>query len=164
MRHNDSEQVRRTLGANVRAAREALGWSQTDLATRGPLRDIGMTRDKVVKLEAGTRPTPVDEAVAVAAVLGVPLQRLIGHGEDAAAGEAVELVKSAISAQSALSQAALDLEARAEAVRAIPDDVAQLMPRRWRNQRQGAGLAPEDWLARWMVNWREVQQQAAEGR
>ena len=59
------------VGANVRQAREDLGWSQQELVDR--LAEIGVnwSRPTVAQLELGKRGTTVDDLVAVALALGV---------------------------------------------------------------------------------------------
>lgn len=74
---NERPSVEARAGRRVRELRQARGWSQTDLATH--LRPYGfdLTQSTVAKLEAGARPTRLDELDALAAVLGVPLADLI---------------------------------------------------------------------------------------
>ena len=62
---------REAFGARVRELRQDRGWSQTDLVRR--LRDHGVWfgQTTATKLERGNRPTPVEEAWALALVFGV---------------------------------------------------------------------------------------------
>lgn len=61
----------------VKAHRSRRGWSQTDLARR-----IGtLERMAVARIESGDRGVSLDEAVALAVALDVPLVRLIAPAE-----------------------------------------------------------------------------------
>jgi putative transcriptional regulator len=64
----------------VRAARAALGLTQADLA-----RDVGVTRQTVVALEAGDYGPSVYLALAVAGRLGGTVEQLFGESAGAAA-------------------------------------------------------------------------------
>lgn len=75
MTNIEADDLRKTFGANVRMAREQAGWTQGDLAER--LKDYFMTRDKVLRMESGTRPTPLEEAAGIAQVLGYRLDELL---------------------------------------------------------------------------------------
>lgn len=75
MTNNEADDLRTTFGANVRRARERSGWTQGELADR--LSGHSMTRDKILRLESGTRPTPLDEAVAIAQALEMRLDDLL---------------------------------------------------------------------------------------
>ncbi|MFJ4999890.1 helix-turn-helix transcriptional regulator [Microbacterium sp. NPDC088619] len=57
--------------ANMKSAREAIGMTQTDLAHR--LKDMGLPfhQQTVQRVETGLRPVRLDEAFAIAMVLGV---------------------------------------------------------------------------------------------
>lgn len=66
---------REVFGENVRMAREAVGLTQSQLAAK--LEHVAMTRDKIAKIERGTRPTPVGEAYELARALDVPLDELM---------------------------------------------------------------------------------------
>lgn len=81
------------LGRNVRALREDRGWSQDLLAgmvSEAMGREMkGVT---ILRLEKGTRPTSVDELVALSDVFGVEASDLIGQEPDQLLG--VEELKS----------------------------------------------------------------------
>jgi transcriptional regulator with XRE-family HTH domain len=66
------EEWERRFGDKVRQWRRARNWSQDDLVER--LRDHGfeMHQTTVAKIERGTRPLRVAEAMALASILGVP--------------------------------------------------------------------------------------------
>ncbi len=62
------------FGAQVREARKARGWTQETLARR--LREEGgidLSKTAIVRLEKGERPTRLNEVVALARVLEIPL-------------------------------------------------------------------------------------------
>lgn len=73
----DAAWWRGTFGGRVRTVRRRLGMTQGDLATA--LQDVGvlMSQSTIAKLENGIRPTPIDEAAAIAQALGVPIQQLL---------------------------------------------------------------------------------------
>lgn len=75
MTNIEADNLRTTFGANVRRARERAGWTQGDLADR--LKAYSMTRDKILRLESGTRPTPLEEAAGISQVLGYRLDELL---------------------------------------------------------------------------------------
>ena len=75
MTNIEADDLRKTFGANVRRARELAGWTQGDLADR--LKAYSMTRDKILRLESGTRPTPLEEAAGISQVLGYRLDELL---------------------------------------------------------------------------------------
>lgn len=57
--------------------RDAVGWSQSELAERMCEHRQSWVRSTVAKIEAGTRQVTIDELVTLAVVLGVPLASLI---------------------------------------------------------------------------------------
>ena len=61
-----------TAGQNIKAAREAAGISQTELAER-----IGTTRQQIGKYETGEQDMTVARLVQIATALGVEPDRLI---------------------------------------------------------------------------------------
>lgn len=67
-------------GANVRAEMARRGVSQTDLSNR-----LGMNQSQISKRLSGTIAFTIDELVAIAATLGVPLSTLIPADVAAAA-------------------------------------------------------------------------------
>jgi transcriptional regulator with XRE-family HTH domain len=79
---NERPSLEARAGRRVRELRQSRGWSQTDLATR--LRPYGfdLTQSTVAKLEAGARPTRLDELDALAAALGVPLADFLRHPDE----------------------------------------------------------------------------------
>ncbi len=66
------EEMARDIGKTIRRRREALGWSQADLAEQ--MTALGQTwhQTSAAKVEAGSRPIRWNEAVALALVLGFP--------------------------------------------------------------------------------------------
>lgn len=65
------------FGANVRAARKARLWSQTDLAQQLAHVGVYVHQTTVAKVENGTRPTSVAEVWALASVLGLGYDELL---------------------------------------------------------------------------------------
>lgn len=68
----------RLLGERIKRLRISKGWSQAELAARLSSR-LEWAQTTVAKTEAASRPIRVDEAAAIAAVLGVPLRELLGE-------------------------------------------------------------------------------------
>ncbi|MFI6813938.1 helix-turn-helix domain-containing protein [Nonomuraea sp. NPDC050328] len=71
------EEVTRTLAANVRAARQALGWRLEDLATRS-----GVSRNMVQQIETARTNASVATLARLAATLGVPIGVLVEPPEE----------------------------------------------------------------------------------
>lgn len=65
-------------GGNVRAAREALGLSQEQLAARVQLRGHSLTQKAISRIESGERVVPDYELPLLAAALGISPLRLLG--------------------------------------------------------------------------------------
>ena len=59
----------------MRALREGQELTQQDLAEQ--LESLGLTRDKIAKIERGLRPTSVEEAVAISAALKGSVEQLL---------------------------------------------------------------------------------------
>lgn len=68
-----------TFGARVRREREQQGMSQEFLAGALAVFGVDWHQTTAGRVESGARPARLAEAVAVAAVLGVPLSELIGE-------------------------------------------------------------------------------------
>lgn len=79
----DLTRINENFGGNVRARREALGWSQSELARR--MNDVGWPKYSqitVARTEDSTRGTRLDEALALAHVLEVDVPAMLqppGH-------------------------------------------------------------------------------------
>ncbi|MBU3064093.1 helix-turn-helix domain-containing protein [Nocardia sp. NEAU-G5] len=76
-RHRESmreafEWYERAFGDRTRQWRKARNWSQEDLANRLTDHGFEMHQTTVAKIERGTRPLRVAEAVAIAQIFGVP--------------------------------------------------------------------------------------------
>lgn len=69
--------VRLKFGQTIRAARAAQGFTQAELARRMREQGHNWHHSTVAKVEAGARPTNVEELIALASVLGFPVQQLI---------------------------------------------------------------------------------------
>lgn len=83
----------KTFGTRLRQARERAGISQEHLAVNLlVMHDVNWHQTTVGKTEAGERPIRLNEAVAVADLLGVPLHELVyDRGDDAPRIERVAL-------------------------------------------------------------------------
>jgi transcriptional regulator with XRE-family HTH domain len=76
----NEDRAREYFRKQVRKVRKDRRWSQSQLAQR--LTDEGTRKyhmTTVAKIESGERMVPVEEASAIADVLGVPLDRLLGR-------------------------------------------------------------------------------------
>jgi transcriptional regulator with XRE-family HTH domain len=74
------------MGARVRKLREALGWTQGELASR-----TGISASQVSYLEAGKRTFPVHQLVRAAAELGVTAAYLVGSAPETPLGVDVDV-------------------------------------------------------------------------
>lgn len=85
--------VRSTFASRVRQVREGQGWSQEELARR--LSEVGLRLDPtaITRLERGERSVRVEEAVAVAQTLGVPLDELLQSSGRVGLEQASSLMK-----------------------------------------------------------------------
>lgn len=68
----DIEGLYRTIGEHIKTEREALGFSQIDLAE-----EIKMTRTSVVNMEAGRQRMPIHVLYTIADALAIPVSALL---------------------------------------------------------------------------------------
>jgi ribosome-binding protein aMBF1 (putative translation factor) len=66
----------RSVGRNVKDARLDLGWSQTELAAEMALYGYTWQQQTVQKIEKGSRPLKLREALALMSILGISLKEL----------------------------------------------------------------------------------------
>ncbi|MGY2019362.1 helix-turn-helix domain-containing protein [Nocardia gipuzkoensis] len=77
------ESIEKAFGEQVRQWRKARGWSQEDLASKLEVCGFDMHQTTVAKIERGTRPLRVAEAVALAQIFRVPpLSIFYGKGPE----------------------------------------------------------------------------------
>jgi transcriptional regulator with XRE-family HTH domain len=81
----DAQPLAALVGARVREARAAKGWSLSSLAARA-----GIGKATLSEIEAGRRNATLETLYAIAAQLGVGLAVLLAESEPVARGEAVE--------------------------------------------------------------------------
>jgi transcriptional regulator with XRE-family HTH domain len=74
-----STEFNRWVGRNVQRFRKGAYLSQVELAQEMAERGFSFGQTTVVKVEQGTRPLKLEEAQAIAELLGVPLPVLISH-------------------------------------------------------------------------------------
>lgn len=60
------------IGRRIKAEREALGFSQIDLA-----QEIGLTRTSITNIEAGRQRMLIQTLYAIATALGIPVSDLL---------------------------------------------------------------------------------------
>jgi len=77
-----STNVRRTIGANVKARRLTLGWSQQELADR-----FGVSRATVSQYEIGTGEVNAGDLPRLAEILGIGLLEFYGHAPPVSAAQ-----------------------------------------------------------------------------
>lgn len=94
------------FGAQARAARESLGWSQARLG-----QEIGLDASGVSRLEGGRKRLGLSESVRIANVLGVSLDRLMSPVDERAA-----LVQALNTADEAILRARAQVVAAMESV------------------------------------------------
>ncbi|MHC5558292.1 helix-turn-helix domain-containing protein [Kocuria sp. U4B] len=103
----DLTRVNENFGGNVRARREALGWSQSELARR--MNDAGWPKYSqitVARTEDSTRGTRLDEALALTYVLGTDMPSMLEpSGHAAAVGKLRAALQDARAAGDAVGNA-----------------------------------------------------------
>jgi transcriptional regulator with XRE-family HTH domain len=108
------------VGANIAAARKARRWSQADLASALERRGISFQQQTVLKVEKGSRPLKLEEAVIIADELGIVMDDLVTIFR-----EELEARTKVVEARAQLRQAELavtNAEARrSEAVAALAE-------------------------------------------
>ena len=71
--------------ARLREVRRLKGWTQADLASALAAAGMNLGESAITRMERGTRGLSLDEAVAIAAVLGVsPLHMIVPLDDDSA--------------------------------------------------------------------------------
>ena len=73
----DAQELNRRIGATVRQAREARGWSQQDLSDAFARSGVSTARALIGRSEAGTRPFTLPEIIALEDALGLSPQALL---------------------------------------------------------------------------------------
>lgn len=68
--------IRKRLGKNVRALREANGWSQEELAF-----EAGLHRTYISQVERGIRNPTITVVEKIAVALAVPISCLLSNGD-----------------------------------------------------------------------------------
>jgi transcriptional regulator with XRE-family HTH domain len=69
-----SEDIRKAIGRRIHEARDRLGFTQQDLATK-----LGKTQNSIASYESGTRTIRVTELPALSEALGVPIAYFFGE-------------------------------------------------------------------------------------
>jgi transcriptional regulator with XRE-family HTH domain len=87
------------VGQNIAAARKAAGLSQAEVASELSMRGLPFQQQTVLKVEKGSRPLRLEEAVVLADLLGVEVNDLLrtDEGELAAAMERVMVARAHLS-------------------------------------------------------------------
>lgn len=131
-----------TFAANLRAAREAHGWNQSELARRMIERGWDKySQVSVKRTENAERAVRLDEALVLAAVLGVSLSALLGERAEDHAGPLLALIAEAEDAQDALRSAAQRLERVQERLQSLGDDPEHVL-NGWARMRLDRVLTP----------------------
>lgn len=125
------------VGRNVKALRNAADLTQTELAERLTAAGYPMQQQTVLKIERGSRPLKLEEALVVADILDVPTESLWEERLDRA-----NIVAGAVSAATSLQTAWEELE---EAV--VKFERARWNTKHWL-QGPRAELLPEHLLAK----------------
>ena len=79
----------RIFAQRLRGCRDELGMTQQQVADRMTRQGFSMKQTTIAKIEAGQRPVRINEAVALANILGLQLVDLVG--DPVASGEVAEL-------------------------------------------------------------------------
>jgi transcriptional regulator with XRE-family HTH domain len=72
--------IRNYFGGRLRIERERRGWSQAHVSELLEKRGVNLHSTAVAKVEAKQRDVRIDEAVAIADMLDMPLDALLGRG------------------------------------------------------------------------------------
>ncbi|MGW3347766.1 LuxR C-terminal-related transcriptional regulator [Nonomuraea rubra] len=108
----------------VRELRQALGWTQQDVAERLRVFGVSLDQSSVARIESGSRLIRLSEAIAFAKVFDIDLERLISVPRDAEALSMLEdriealeneVAEAAAAAQQAIAYARAQREAAEEA-------------------------------------------------
>ena len=70
-------ELKKRIGCNIRALREAAGMTQELLATRLQINGCDLTRSAVAKIEVGQRHIYADELIMIKRILDVSFDRLL---------------------------------------------------------------------------------------
>lgn len=89
MNESDAEAIDQRLALNLRTLRESKVMSQATLAREMTRRGVQWHQQTVGRVEAGRQPVRVGEAVILAAILDVPLERLTSSTPESDAMERV---------------------------------------------------------------------------
>lgn len=97
------------VGLRVRQLRQALGWSQEQVAKRLLEFGVSMHQTTIAKIEAAARPIRVNEAYVLAKILNVSLEDLLQYTPDGAEDE----LQLALAFSAQAHQQAVDAATRA---------------------------------------------------
>jgi len=116
------EQTANHFGKRVRDEREHRGWSQSQMAKLLSDNKIPMIHaSTIAKIEAGSRPTRIDEAIGIADLFGISLDALLGregmedeaaHSMTLLADEAAQLIPEVVQIRERLTSAYRPLQAQ----------------------------------------------------
>jgi transcriptional regulator with XRE-family HTH domain len=113
-----SGQPEAALGKRVKELRKACGWSQEELARRMSALGFSWVQTTAAKTELANRPIRVNEAVALARLLGLTFERLLYPG-----GPAEERAHALTYRRSLLEH---DVTRAATRVKQLTDEIAAL--------------------------------------
>src|SRR5215217_7258380 len=74
----ESTNFNKRLGVNIRRFRKAANMTQAQLAQELTRRSFPWVQQTVVRVESGSQPLKLEEAIAIAEILGVDLVKLYG--------------------------------------------------------------------------------------
>ena len=131
MRDTRTDGANRHLADNLRALRERKGISQPALAEAMKERGIAWHQQTVGRIEAGQQRVKWDEAVALSAILGVPLDRFTWPPAEANAADALYMAAERLRRQATDLTNAVGalLSATRLADRAVKDTAEYVSPR-----------------------------------
>jgi len=119
----DSTDFNERVGANVQRFRKAAGLSQADLAHALSQRGASFQQQTVLKVEKGSRPLKLDEAVLIADILKMPVFDLLIMRNDA--GELVEAAIELNKANEALRRLQVRREELMDELKQLDQETAQ---------------------------------------
>lgn len=135
-----------TFIRQLRIAREEAGLSQTELARRMSERlPKGIDGTAITRMESGGRMVRLDDAIAAADVLGVPLASLINEPVGALESRMDELRYELSNAEKAVENAASELERRQVVANDLQEELDDLQRQIDDLDREEIERDAEDW-------------------
>lgn len=139
----EGDDLRQILGLTVRRLRRGRGWSQEDLAGRMTSSGHSMGQTTIAKMEAGSRPTTVDELFTLSQVFGVHVTSFM---RSTAGEEHLEAVQLALTELQAIKNQIRDINIQITGLQKQRKALAPLRSdalKKYHAARKAAGLSTD---------------------